>query len=157
MPTQRPQLANGEIYHIVTRGVDGRIIFPEETDRLHFLHDLYEFNDEDAVSWEFRASREKGDNTARTVLAVFNREKKPRKLLVEILAFCLMPNHFHLLLRQTKDDGISRFMRKMGGYVTHINKKYKRQGHLYQGRFKAVHIGSDDQLRNVFVYIHTKE
>jgi len=80
---------------------------------------------------------------------------RERKLLVEILAFCLMPNHFHLLIRQLKDDGISRFMRKLGGYATYLNKKYKRSGHLYQGRFKAVHVESDDQLKNTLAYIHT--
>jgi len=82
-------------------------------------------------------------------------ERRKRKLLVKILAFCLMPNHFHLLFYQLKKNGISHFMRKMGGYVTYINQKYNRAGHLYQGRFRAVHIKGDSQLRNVFVYIHT--
>lgn len=151
MPVKRPQLANEEIYHIVMRGVDGRVIFPQEEDSFHFLHDLYEFNNEDSTSWEFKTI-----NYSRTVPGESDSQKKvERKLLVEILAFCLMPNHFHLLLRQVKDDGISKFMRKLGGYATYINKKYNRQGHLYQGRFKAIHIASDDQLKNVFVYIHT--
>lgn len=155
MPTKRPQLVNDEIYHIVMRGVDGRIIFPDEEDYLHFLRDLYEFNDENAVSWEFRHVKN-SPNSPRTVLGEFNDgKKKKRKLLVEALVFCLMPNHFHLLLRQLKNNGISNFMRKLGGYATYINKKYNRQGHLYQGRFKAIHIKGDDQLKNVFVYIHT--
>lgn len=158
MSIKRPQLANDEIYHIVMRGVDGRIIFLEETDYLHFLHDLYEFNDEDVVSSEFRRTIKNSINLTGTLpakLSLVNREIKKRKLLVEILAFCLMPNHFHLLLRQLKDNGISNFMRKLGGYATYINKKYKRQGHLYQGRFKAIHVENDDQSKNVFVYIHT--
>jgi putative transposase len=155
MPTKRPQLVNDEIYHVVMRGVDGKIIFPEETDRLHFLHDLYEFNNECAVSWEFRGLRR--NNSSRTFLEEFGDEikKKEKKPLVEILEFCLMPNHFHLLLRQIKDGGISKFMRKLGGYSTYINKKYKRQGHLYQERFRVIHIKDDNQLRCVFVYIHT--
>ena len=74
---------------------------------------------------------------------------------MEILAFCLMPNHFHLLLRQIREQGISKFMRKLGGYATYINKKDSRQGHLYQGRFRAVHIKDETQLKNGFVYIHT--
>jgi len=155
MPVKRPQLVNGEIYHIVMRGVDGRIIFPQEEDYLHFLHDLYEFNDEDVVISEFRHAIKNSTGTLPGELVLSRRENKKRKLLVEIFVFCLMPNHFHLLLRQVKDNGISNFMRKLGGYATYINKKYNRQGHLYQGRFKAVHIESEDQLKNVFVYIHT--
>ena len=75
--------------------------------------------------------------------------------MVEILAFCLMPNHIHLLLKQIKDKGITEFMRKVGtGYAVYFNKKYDRKGHLFQG-FKAVHIKDNTQLQNVFVYIHT--
>lgn len=153
MPIKRPKLSNGGVYHIVMRGVEGKIIFPQKEDHFSFLHDLYEFNDEEAVSWEFRAKRAE-NNATRTVLEV-SKEKRQRKLLVEILAFCLMPNHFHLLLRQLRDEGISKFMRKMGGYATYINKKYNRQGHLYQGRFKAVEVLNESQLRNTLVYIHT--
>jgi len=75
---------------------------------------------------------------------------------VEILAFCFMPNHIHLLLKQLKDNSITQFMRKFGtGYATFFNKKYSRRGHLFQGRFGAVHINTDEQLKTVFVYIHT--
>ena len=174
MPTKRPQLTNGEIYHIVMRGVDGRIIFPQEEDSFHFLHDLYEFNDEDNIDRDFRYNLKNLFPQTKLDLSgtlpdkfpcesglgelkpgeLKNQKNKKRKLLVEILAFCLMPNHFHLLLHQIKDNGISKFMRKLGGYATYINNKYSRQGHLYQGRFKAIHIKDDDQLKNVFVYIH---
>lgn len=66
-----------------------------------------------------------------------------------------MPNHIHLLLKQLKDKGISKFIQKFGGYTRYFNRKYERTGHLFQGRFKEVHIANDDQLRTVFVYIHT--
>jgi putative transposase len=66
-----------------------------------------------------------------------------------------MPNHIHLLVRQLKDGGITQFMRKFGtGYATYFNKKYNRKGHLFQGRFRAVHIKDNEQLKTVFVYIH---
>jgi len=79
-----------------------------------------------------------------------------RDTLVEILAFYFMPNHIHLLVRQVKNDGITQFMKKLGtGYATYFNKKYNRKGHLFQGRFGAVHIRTNEQLKTVFVYIHT--
>lgn len=149
MPIKRPPLITNEIYHVVMRGVEKRIIFPQEEDYFRFIHDLFEFNDEDAVVSTYRFYV----NTTRTVPVELKRRKK-RKLLVEILAFCLMPNHFHLLLRQIKEQGISKFMRKLGGYATYINKKYSREGHLYQGRFRAVHIKDENQLKNGFVYVH---
>ena len=67
-----------------------------------------------------------------------------------------MPNHIHLLVRQRKDDGITQFMRKFGaGYATYFNKKYNRKGHLFQGRFRAVHVKTNDQLKIEFAYVHT--
>jgi len=82
--------------------------------------------------------------------------KKKRKLLVEILSFCLMPNHIHLLLRQIREGGISKFMRKIGaGYGGYYNQKYKRKGHLFDGRYRLIHIKNQEQLKTVFVYIHT--
>ena len=158
MPIKRPILANSEIYHIVMRGTEGRVIFLEDADRVRFIHDLFEFNDEDAATSTFRKrliQSNRTSNGTRTVLVPLQEERKKRKLLIEILAFCLMPNHFHLLLRQLKDNGISQFMRKLGGYATYINQKYNRQGHLYQGRFRAVHVEDEEQLKNGFVYIYT--
>lgn len=151
MPIKRPPLINNEIYHIVMRGVEKRIIFPQETDYFRFIHDLFEFNDEDVVLSTYRIYNR---NISGTVPDMLKKERKKRKLLVEILSFCLMPNHFHLLIRQIKEQGISKFMRKLGGYATYINKKYGREGHLFQGRFRAVHIKDEDQLKNGFVYIH---
>ena len=117
------------------------------------IHDLFEFNDEAPALWNFRRSF----NSSRTFLGLLERDKRrKRKLLVEILAFCLMPNHIHLLLRQLGEGGISKFMRKLGaGYGGYYNKKYKRSGHLFDGRYKLVHIKNDNQLMTVFVYIHT--
>ena len=77
-----------------------------------------------------------------------------RNLLVEVLVFCFMPNHIHLLVKQLKDNGISNFIKKVGtGYAAYFNQKYKRKGHLFN-KFKAVHIEGNDQLKNVFTYIH---
>ena len=66
-----------------------------------------------------------------------------------------MPNHLHLLLRQIKDNGITKFMAKLGiGYGGYFNRKYSRKGYVFQNRFVAVHIKNEEQLKIVFVYIH---
>ena len=81
--------------------------------------------------------------------------RKERKMLVEILCFCLMPNHFHLLLRQIKDGGITEFMRKIGtGYTNYFNTKNDRVGALFQGKFKAVHVQTQSHLLYLPHYIH---
>jgi len=151
MPIIRPQFINQEIYHIVTRGVEKRVIFQDESDHYRAIFSLYEFNDEKHVLIRDR-------RRTRLQQKKLGREQfsANRNLIVEILAFCLMPNHIHLLLKQLKDNGISKFMNKFGaGYGTYFNKKYNRTGHLFQGRFRAVHIKNNEQLQNVFVYIHT--
>jgi putative transposase len=66
-----------------------------------------------------------------------------------------MRNHFHLLIRQLTDKGISDFMGKIGGYAYYFNKKHKRIGPLFQGRFKAILIKTENQLKSTFIYIHT--
>ena len=148
MPSKRPQIVVGEIYHIVIKAVEGLKLFRDEKDYFRMIHDLFEFNDERAVSSNFRMSQ-------KSKLAG-NLMNKKRNMLVEILAFCLMSNHVHLLVRQFKDGGISKFMRKIGaGYSAYHNRKYRRAGHVFQGRYKIVHIANDNQLKAVFVYIHT--
>ena len=82
-------------------------------------------------------------------------EQKRRNLFVEILAFCLMPNHFHLLLKQLKTGGISEFMRKTGGYATYFNQKYNRKGRLFQNHFWSTYVDDEEQLKTEFVYVHT--
>lgn len=156
MPVKRPQLINGEIYHVVARGVEKRDIFLDTEDKIRFIHNLFQFNDEEPVSWIYRAGFRSGQNSKFTGSdPVELKKRRKRKLLVEILSFCLVLNHFHLLIRQLKNKGISEFMKKVnGGYAVYFNKKYNRPGHLFQGRFRAVHIEDEEQLKNGFVYIH---
>lgn len=150
MPIKRPPLVTNEVYHVIVRGIEGRRIFDDDTDRYRAVKGLYYFNDDNPVDWSFRKISEKRSRKKE------NKEKDKRRKLVKILAFCLMPNHIHLLLRQVKDGGISKFMRKFGaGYGGYFNRRHGRQGYLFQGRFRAVHIASDEQLKIVFAYIHT--
>ncbi|MBI2450159.1 MAG: transposase [Candidatus Nealsonbacteria bacterium] len=155
MPIKRPPLVNGEIYHIVIRAVEGLKLFKDQKDYFRMIHDLFEFNDEKPTSSYYRQEQK----LTRTVLVSLDSSYKRhtgRECLLEILAFCLMPNHAHLLVRQLRNGGISKFMRKIGaGYGGYYNKKYKRSGHLFQGKYKIVHVKDDKQLITVFVYIHT--
>ena len=154
MPLKRPPLVNNEIYHVVLRGVNDSLIFRNENDYYRGIFSLYEFNTAHPIEIRKRRERRKkikasGD----TISASFSDD---RDMLIEILAFCFMPNHIHLLLKQIKDNGITQFMRKLGiGYACYFNKKYSRMGHLFQGRFKVVHIKTDEQLKIVFAYIHS--
>ncbi|MBI4825571.1 MAG: transposase [Nitrospirae bacterium] len=150
---KRPVFADNELYHIYNRGVEKRDIFMDERDYYRFVHNLYEFNDQNPavnISYYF----DKGSGTVRsTPLKV---RKEPRKNLVDILVFTLMPNHFHLLLRQKKENGISRFMQKLGtGYTNYFNVKHKRVGGLFQGKFKAVHVNEEAHFIHLPHYIHT--
>lgn len=142
----RPKFITNEIYHIYNRGVEKRCVFPEKRDFQRFIHDMFEFNDSESstnVAYRFF-------NSVRDVIAA-----KPRKLLVEILCFCLMPNHYHFLLRQRRDGGVTEFMRKMGtGYTNYFNQRYQRAGVLFQGKFKAVHVRKHSHLLYLPHYIH---
>lgn len=149
MPKKRPQFINDEVYHIVIHGVGDTDIFRDIDDYYRGVFSLYEFNDSKAVLIKDR--RKVRLRAKRRGIQDFSAK---RNLLVEILAFCFMPNHLHLLVRQLKDGGIVRFIQKFGtGYAVYFNKRYDRRGHLF-GKFHAVHIKDDRQLKTVFVYIH---
>ncbi|TSC94757.1 MAG: hypothetical protein CEN87_291 [Parcubacteria group bacterium Licking1014_1] len=148
MPIRNIQFAKDEFYHIVKRGVEERKIFLDDEDRLRFINSLLVFNDDSPAPWNVRAFWEQRDPASLT-------NYKPKNSLVEIHAFTLMDNHFHLLLKQIKEKGVSIFMNKLGGYSYYFNKKYRRVGPLFQGRFKAILIKTDEQLENTFIYVST--
>ncbi len=144
---ERPHFITDEIYHIFNRGVEKRTIFMNQGDYFRFIHDLFEFNDK-APAFDVRHHVSKESELP-------HKRRKPRDLLVEILCFCAMPNHYHLLLRQKIEGGITEFMRKFGtGYTNYFNKKYERVGHLLQGKFKAVHVAKESHLLYLPHYIH---
>lgn len=150
MPIRNVQFSSGEFYHVVKRGVEERIIFLDDEDRFRFINSLLVFNDSSPVIWDMR-----GFWRQRDPASLVTSGYKPENPLVKIYSFALMNNHFHLLLEQIKESGISNFMNKLGGYSYYFNKKYRRVGPLFQGRFKAVMVRTDEQLKNTFVYINT--
>ena len=146
MPIKRPQLADGEIYHIVVRGAGNSPVFSNNDDHYRVIFSLYEFNTTDPVEIREQGERRKSRGEP------FSDTRKP---LVEILAFCFMPNHIHLLVKQIRGGGISQFIRKFGaGYVGYFNKKHNRKGPLF-AKFRAAHIKTNEQLKIVSTYIHT--
>lgn len=146
----------GKIYHVFSRGVEKRDIFTNDADRWRFLQGMYLFNDENATTnLLYRLERDKGAATFTTLRNLMFSRQQERKPLVRIMADCLMPNHFHLILEEIKDGGISHFMHRLGtGYVKFFNKKYDRVGGLFQGRFKAVPVEQELYLKYLLIYIN---
>jgi len=141
-----------EIYHVLNRGVDKRKIFLDDQDYFRFIHDLFEFNDENRVNTTFYRFHKSNDIASRKIE---KREKRPRKLLVDIHAFTLMPNHYHILLSPRKERGISRFMKKLNmGYAKYFNQKYERKGALFEGRYKFIIVKDDSHFIHLPYYIH---
>lgn len=165
MPSKRPQFANGELYHVFNRGVEKRNIFQEVSDYFRFIFCLYELNDKRLIKMRDQIEKRKERRvytgyTSETRVSRVSRvsDRLGRKPLVEVLAFCLMPNHYHLVLRQLVDGGISLFMKKLSNsYTGYFNEKYKRKGMggLFQGAFKAVHVKDDKQFIALINYTFT--
>ena len=139
-----------EIYHVLNRGVDKRQIFMDKQDHLRFIHDLYEFNSKERTELNFYKFRDY-ELAGRTDI----RSKDKEESLVDILAYCLMPNHYHLILQARVDSGIPQFMKKLNaGYAKYFNKKYERVGTLFQGRYKQILITDETHFLHLPFYIH---
>lgn len=138
---------NPLIYHIFNRGVEKRKIFLDEKDYLRFIIGLYEFNDE-------APALNSGYYFKRQPIEV--RLQYPRKKsLVKILAFCLMPNHYHLMIQEVTNNGITAFMQKLGtGYTNYFNLKNDRVGPLFQGKYKSILLERERHLIHLPHYIH---
>lgn len=136
-------LANEQVYHVFNRGVEEREIFLDKRDYSRFLDSsVYYQKANPPTRYSFRKRVDK-----RPLLDLEN--------LVDIICYCLMPNHFHFLLKQTKDKGISLFIsRLINSYTRYFNTRHQRKGHLFQGPFKAVRVENDEQLVHVSRYIH---
>lgn len=142
MSIRKFKFENKELYHIFNRGVDKRYIFADENDINRFFKSMKEFNVLDPIESIYANSFRK--NKADTL-----EEKK----LVNFICYCLNPNHYHFILEQLVDNGISRFMQRIGGYSSYFNLKHGRSGSLFQGKFKAVYI-PDDRLLSASVYVN---
>lgn len=151
MPYRKTPLIADQFYHVFNRSVARQPIFPNKRDCQRMLRtiDYYRYP-KPPLRFSFfdRLSADKKEN--------FLRELKSTKTpMVEIISYCLMPNHFHFLLRPFTDSGVSHFIRNIQhSYSKYFNTKNDRSGSLFQGMFKAVLIETDEQLIHVSRYIH---
>src|SRR3989344_7849582 len=138
MALRKQSFATGEYYHLYNRGTEKRIIFLDKKDYRHFLFLMYICNSKKSI--ELRHIDENFDRG---------------ETIIDIGAYCLMSNHFHILVREKVESGISTYMRKLlTGYSMYFNKKYKRTGKLYEGVFKSIHTDKDNYLKYLYSYIH---
>lgn len=149
------QFAKNEYYHIFNRGVDKRQIFVGTADFKRFLTAMDLLNDEQdgkLIAW-----RDYKRNHPKTELSDFLKISfRVRKPLVRIVAYCLNPNHYHFLLTQIAENGIRKFMHKLGtSHTKYFNEKNGRTGSLFQGTFKSTHIKSNGLLIRMSAYINS--
>ena len=140
MPRIVVPLVTGEMYHVFNRGVDKRQTFLDQDDFVRLYHSLQTFNTVEPIINFKQAHLHR------------NKSKQP---LVAVYAYSLLPNHYHLLLKQLVDGGVSEFMKRVnGGYTLYFNEKNERSGSLFQGTFKRVLISGQKQLQYLFAYIN---
>jgi len=148
------KIAPGEYYHIFNRGMSKQLIFHDDKDRARFIFLILHFQSPTIIQ-----------NIGRSVKlfvqhSVFNIDKKIKEEIVknkfiELTSFCLMPNHFHLIVKEVEGNGMARYMQRvLNGYTKYYNTKYNKSGHLFQGPYKAVHVKNNNQLLYLSAYIH---
>jgi putative transposase len=134
-----------EWYHCYSRGVDKRVTFEDEADHIRFIELLYLANDTSPLH-----RKDIGTHSAEEIFS-----RKRVKPLVAVGAYALMPNHYHLLLKEVEEGGLSEFMRKLGiAYTTYFNHKYERVGNLFVKPFRARHVAEDTYFQHIVNYIH---
>ena len=135
------------IYHIYNRGVEKRQIFMDEEDYRMFLYFLKRYLlSPDDISWRSDLHKEWSPDP---------RWRSDLHKEIRLLCYCLMPNHFHLLVQQTTEKAITDFMRRLiNSYTKYFNEKYKRVGSLFQGRYKAALIKKEIHFLHLPYYIH---
>lgn len=132
----------GEYYHVYNRGVEKRKIFLERRDYERFLKTLVLANGTNPIVYK-------------TIQGQPLDKIELGERITAIGAYVLMPNHFHLLVKETTKNGLSTFMMKLAtAYAMYFNKKYERVGPLFQSRFRAEHVENDNHLKYLFSYIH---
>lgn len=151
MATQRNLVFMNEgYYHVFNRGIEGRKIFLNirEYKRAMNLLSFYQYAD---IPIRYSRFSELPENKQLKLLESMEDSGE----IIDIVAYCLMPNHFHLLLKQKKEKGVATYMANfMNAYTKYFNTKHERIGPLFQGIFKAVYVETNEQLLHLTRYIH---
>ena len=151
MYRKRDLLVVGEIYHIFTRSIAEYRVFNNDDEFLRMKATIRYYQIEkppEKFSRFIQSTSDQGNDFDSTIN--FDKEK-----LVQIIAYCLMPTHVHLVLKQLKENGISIFISNvLNSYTRYFNIKHKRKGPLWESRFKSVWVESDEQLLHLTRYVH---
>ncbi len=142
----------GEYYHIYNRGVDKRDIFMNKEDLERFVISVKEFNAINPIGSIQSRLKDKIDVGRLNIMSIgkFDGDNKP---LVSIICYSFLPNHFHFIIKQEVDGGVSEFFKRLlGGYTKYFNDIHQRSGALFQGRFKSHAIDSDQYLIKIRPY-----
>jgi putative transposase len=140
------------VYHIFSKSIAGYKIFSRKKDflRIGEVVKYYQFEKVPLSFSHYIQVKKRKDNNFDNEILQKNKHK-----LVEIIAYCFMPTHIHLALKQLKNNGISIFMNRiLSSYTRYFNLLYARKGPLWEGRFKNILVESDDQLYHLTRYIH---
>lgn len=144
MALRKTVLAEGETYHVFNRGVEKRVIFSNAWEYRRFTQAM--------VYYQIK------NPPVRFSKYILNKERykiKEDRKTVEMFAYCLMPTHFHFILKQLSKDGIFLYMKKLlDSHARYFNLKHSRKGPLFEGNFKAIRVGDDEQLTHLSRYIH---
>ncbi len=143
MPKRKILFIKGEYYHVYNRGNSKQKIFHDDEDYQRFCALLYACNQKGHFKIDDLSKKETPYNL------------NIQDFIVAIGCYALMPNHFHLLITPINDGDITQFMLKViTAYVMYYNKKYKRTGSLFEGRFKVQHVTSETHLQYLYAYLH---
>lgn len=153
---RKQPLLNDHYYHIYNRGVDKRDIFGDISDIYRFIESIKEFNSTEKINSlaNLRKTKSKNGQVSQIEVSPLSRDNLKEKL-VEIIGYCFNPNHFHLILKQVSENGISLFMKKLlGGYTYYFNVKNSRSGSLFQGVFKSQIVINNDYFNKLIGYVN---
>ncbi|MBN2483988.1 MAG: transposase [Candidatus Omnitrophica bacterium] len=145
------KLITGQVYHVFSRTIAKYVVFHNDYDyiRMAKMIEYYQYRDRPISFSKF--DRMTSEQIKETNTVVSQSDQK----LVQIIAYCSMPTHIHLVLKQTVDNGISDFVRRLlNSYARYFNTKYDRKGPLWEARFKNVRVETDDQLLHLTRYVH---
>jgi len=149
MSSRETPLVNGEIYHIFTKSIAGFKIFNSPNDFRRMLNTLIFYKAEETPCKLSLFLKRQFTSDSKPALEFGSQE------IVEIIAYCIMPTHIHLILKQLEDNGISKYINLiLKSYSKYFNEKHRRKGPLWESRFKNVLIETEEQFLHLSRYIH---